>query len=33
MLRLRRFADQEQAALARWSESCRLHGHTEPVTP
>jgi NAD(P)H-flavin reductase len=33
MTRLRRFADQEQVALARWSEGCRLHDPTESAAP
>jgi len=32
MQRLRRFRDEERAALARWSESCRLMNQ-EPVAP
>ncbi|HEX5611217.1 MAG TPA: hypothetical protein VFX67_01085, partial [Burkholderiales bacterium] len=32
MSRLRRYRDEERAALARWSESCRLMNQ-EPVLP
>jgi len=30
MMRLRRYAEQERAAVARWSENCRMKDHIQP---
>jgi NAD(P)H-flavin reductase len=30
MMRLRRYAEQEKTAVARWSENCRMKDHIEP---
>lgn len=33
MMRLKRYAEEEKAALARWSESCRMMKQVAPVLP
>jgi hypothetical protein len=30
MMRLKRYAEEEKGALARWSESCRLKNSSDP---
>jgi NAD(P)H-flavin reductase len=33
MMRLRRYAEEEKAAMERWSETCRMKNQTVPVLP
>jgi hypothetical protein len=33
MMRLRRYADAEKAALERWSEACRMKNYSGPSLP